>query len=297
MPSSMRRAALRRQVVEASDSDERRRRLGSALRWGVGRRTLLGMTTSRRFTGQQITVMVIAASVAVIAAPVAALAAVASFSSGSATTPAVSAKNTSSGSGAKAVYGNASASKGTTYGVYGRAASAGGYGVYSAGRLGSSGKLVCSHCVTGADVNAATLPTVPDASDLGGHAPSYYARIVPLSWVGTTDQQLHLLADVDGLSIYGLCNTSPDAELFLGPDTNADLGTVNYFDVFATNVATANGFPLTNTSPRLITFSAGTTQSEGTLTYRFDGTGRIVTINFHLYGANCELFGNVFTAG
>src|SRR4029078_973113 len=114
-------------------------------------------------------------------------------------------------------------------------------------------------------------PPGPDARDLGGHTPSYYARIVPLSSIGTTDQQLHLLADVDGLSIYGLCNTSPHAELFLGLDTDADLGRVNYFDVFVTNVASANGFPLTNTSPRLITFSAGTTQSEGIVTYRFDG--------------------------
>jgi hypothetical protein len=255
------------------------------------------MTTSRRFTGQQITVMVVAVCVAVVAAPVAALAAAASFSSRSASTPAVSAKNSSSGSGAKAVYGNAAASHGTTYGVYGRAASAAGYGIYSAGRLGSSGKLVCSHCVTGGDINIATVPTVPNAAELGGHARSYYARVVPLSWIGTTDQQLHRLADVDGLSIYGLCNTSPDAELFLAADTDADLGTVNYFEVTATEFATASGFPLTNTSPRLIDVSAGPSQTEGTVTYRFNSTGRIITINLHMYGANCELFGNVLTAG
>lgn len=255
------------------------------------------MNTSRRFTGRQITVMVVAVCLAVVAAPVAALAAAASFSSTSATTPAVSARNSSSGSGAKAVYGNASASQGSTFGVYGHAASAGGYGVYSAGRLGSSGKLVCTRCVSGGDINAATLPTVPDASNLGGQAPSYYARIVQLSWVGTNDQQLHLLADVDGLSIYGSCNTSPDAELFLAADTDADLGTVNYFEVTATNFATSGGFPLTNTSPRLIDASVGTSQTEGTVTYRFNATGRVITINLHMYGANCELFGNVLTAG
>lgn len=96
----------------------------------------------------------------------------------------MAATNSSSGSGAKAVYGNAPASHGTTYGVYGRATSADGYGVYSAGRLGSSGRLVCSRCVTGADVDAATLPEVPNAHKFAGHASSYYARIVPLSWVG-----------------------------------------------------------------------------------------------------------------
>jgi hypothetical protein len=254
------------------------------------------MTPEKRFTGRQIVTMVVAVSVAVVAAPVAALAATASFSSRSASTPAVAARNSSSGSGAKAVYGNASATKGRTYGVYGRAASTGGFGVYSAGRLGSSGKLVCSHCVTGADINAATLPTVPNATKLGNHPSPYYARIVPLSWVGTTDTKLHKLADVDGLTVFGLCNTSPDAELFLAADSDADVGAVNYFDVTATNVATAYGFRLT-TSPRLTVFSAGSTQTEGTITYRFDATRRVITIDFHLWGDNCELFGNVLTAG
>ena len=269
------------------------------LRSGCGSRTLLGMNTCRCFTGRQITVMVVAGCVAVVAAPVAALAAAASFSSSSASTPAVSAKNSSSGSGAKAVYGNASAGQGITYGVYGHSASAAGYGLYSAGRLGSSGALVCSHCVTGGDVDVAGLPTVPNAGKLGGHAPSYYARIVALSWIGAVGPGDHRLGDVDGVSVYGYCEdlgTENQVGLTVAVDSAADNGTLNRFSVYAAGgpAASATGFPL-STTKQLIDSSDGTSQTEGTAIYRDNATGRIITINFHLYGANCEIFGDILT--
>jgi hypothetical protein len=200
-----------------------------------------------RFSSRQITTIVVAVCLAVICVPIAAGAATAIFASSSASTPAVTARNSSSGSGAKAVYGNASAGGGTTYGVYGRSASGSGYGVYSAGRLGTSGALVCAHCVNGKDVDAASLPAVPDANKLGGHAPHYYARFVPLSWVGTVGTGDHRLADVDGLSVYGFCQSggsaTTDVGITVAADTAAAAGTVNYFNVLSTELAFSNGFP------------------------------------------------------
>jgi hypothetical protein len=257
-------------------------------------------TSHRLFSGRQITTMVVAGCVALVAAPVAARAATAVFSSSSASTPAVAARNSSAGTGAKAVYGNASAGHGITYGVYGRAGSAHGFGVYAAGRLGTSGALVCSRCVTGGDVNASTLPTVPDAARLGGHARSYYARIVPLSWLGSVGTGDHLLADVDGLSVYAYCqpggSSTTDAGMTVAADTAAGAGTLNEFRVLSTELAFSNGFPL-GTTKQSIGDSNGAVQTEGTAIYRNDATGRIVTINFHLYGSNCEAFGDVVTAG
>jgi len=247
----------------------------------------------RRFTGRQITVLALAVCVTVIAAPVVALAAAASFTSSSASTPAVSGKNSSSGSGAKAVFGDASASHGTTYGVYGRAASSAGYGVYSAGRLGSAGKLVCAHCVTGGDVDAASLPTVPNASKLGGHAASYYARIIPLSTVLPLDDADHLVAAAGGLNVFGECG-SHFVNISVRADSAADSGTVNYFYVSGT-AAQSGGTPL-DTSRVQIATSFSATQTEGTITYRNAGTQRIVTVDFHLFGDGCELFGEVTTA-
>lgn len=239
--------------------------------------------------------MIVAVCVTTIATPVAALAATGSFSSNSASAPAVSAKNTSSGSGAKAVYGNASAGQGTTYGVYGRAASASGYGVYSAGRLGSSGQLVCSHCVTGGDINVSSLSTVPDAGKLGGEPGSYYARFVPLSALVPSDGQLHLLADVDGLQVLSQCVSLPAVGIVVQADSTADNGSINYFAVNL-NSATATGSGL-STSPVPLAGASGNTQTEGTAIYRNSATDRVITINFHLYGETCELFGDVITAG
>jgi hypothetical protein len=261
------------------------------------------MDTSRRFTSRQITVMVVAVSTAVfVAAPVAALAAAGSFTSSSAGTPAVSAKNTSSGSGAKAVFGNASASRGTTYGVYGRASSSGGFGVYSAGRLGSSGKLVCTHCVTGGDVDTETLPSVPSANDanaLAGHAPAYYARIVPLSELLPADSDYHTLATVDGLSVLGKCTTFPQATIAVEADSSAAAkAEVNYFYVDSSAHAQAGGAPLAQSVEARIAVSTGPTQTEGSAIYRNNATGREITINYHLYAAaECEVFGDVLTAG
>lgn len=245
-----------------------------------------------RFSGRQVTVMVVAVCAAIVAAPVAALAVVGSFSSTSASTPAVSARNSSSGSGAKAVYGNASATSGTVYGVYGRTSSTHGYGVYSAGRLGTSGALVCSHCVTGGDVNAATLPTVPNASKLGGNSPSYYARIVPLSRILPADGNDYKLADLGGLQVHASCSQAPRVELTFRTDDTASNGTLNYFFVTGDS-AGAHGLPL-STSVDFF-FDSTTTQEEGTATYRNNATGRVVTVSFHLYGPNCEVFGNILT--
>lgn len=181
-----------------------------------------------RSTGRQLATMVIAACVAVIAAPAAVDAAVATFSSASATTPALSAQNTSSGSGAKAVYGNASATTGTIFGWYGRSGSRQGYGVYSAGRLGISGP--------------ATSAGDPD--------------------VGT----INVFTDTSVVTVRDPQN------------------------------AVAFGYPL-SAVPRRIGYSADTAQVEGTATYRRNSTGTVVTISFHIYGANCEVFGNLITAG
>jgi hypothetical protein len=224
------------------------------------------------------------------------------FSSNSATTPAVSARNASSGSGAKAVFGNAAAATGTGTGVYGRSASAHGYGVYSAGRLGSSGALVCAHCVTGADIRVDTVPQVPSAAEaarLGGHLPAYYARVVPLSWVGPTDATYHRIADVAGLGVYGMCTATGGGnlvQLYASADTAAGTGTMNIFVVEAGGTAIATGYPV-GTAKVELNKSLGTNQDEGRAIYRDDATGRIVTIENHTYGANCEVFGDVITTG
>lgn len=254
---------------------------------------------------RQVTIMVVAVCVAVIGAPVAARAASAVFTSNSASTPAVSAINSASGTGATGVSGDASARTGTTYGVYGHDTSSDGYGVYSAGRLGTSGALVCSQCVTGADVDASTLPTVPNASKLGGHARPYFARMVPLSWIGS-DNVWREVADVDGVQVWTVCASyfSPprDMELAIDPGSAQAVGTVNFSRISATGTADAGGFPEQYPVPPEIDHyqiadSVDTTQVEGTAIYRSNATGRIVTINYHLYGAGCELFGDVLTTG
>lgn len=256
------------------------------------------IASSRLFTGRQVTVMVVAVCVAVVVTPVAAFAASGSFSSSSASTPAVTAKNTSSGDGAKAVYGNASAGSGKTYGIYGHTNSSHGFGVYSAGRLGSTGELVCPHCVTGGDIDAATLPTVPSAADaehLDGHAPSYYARIVPLSVILPSDFNYHVIATVDGLHVWGYCQTGGGTDgIALSAASAAAVGTANYFHASA-NTVVASGTPI-GTNPFTIAVSQGDLQVEGVIIYRNDATGRIITINFHLWGTGCQLFGTVTTS-
>jgi hypothetical protein len=184
--------------------------------------------------------------------------------------------------------------------VYGHAASSGGFGVYSAGRLGSSGDLVCSHCVTGGDVDAATLPTVPNASKFSGHTSSYYARVVPFSARVPGDQANHKLAEVDGLSIIGSCSSFPTASLIVEADTTAAANAeVNYFSVNASGDAQAGGQPMTQSVELHIAISSAQKQTEGTATYRNNVTGRVITIEYHLYGdaPDCEVFGNAFTAG
>lgn len=124
-----------------------------------------------RFSGRQATIIVVAVCAAVIGAPAVAWATVGYFTSTTNRAAAATGVNSSSGGGAKGVYGFATATSGSTYGVYGRTKSAAGFGVFSAGRLGTSGALVCPHCVTGGDINASTFPTVPSANDansLGG---------------------------------------------------------------------------------------------------------------------------------
>ena len=211
--------------------------------------------------------------------------------------------------------GDASGSNGTEFGVYGHSGSARGYGVYSAGRLGTSGSLVCTRCVSGADVAVDTLPTVPDARKLNGHASSYFARIVPLSWLhapegtGPGASVVHGLAQVGGLNVYGSCNPYGDytsATLSVAAGSDADAGTINAFTVRSTvgdrtPSATADpeafGSPLTAT-PVAVARSVAAEQVEGTATYRRNAGGQVVTISFHVYGgAQCEIFGNVLTAG
>jgi hypothetical protein len=245
-------------------------------------------------SGRQVTVIVVAVCAALVASPVVALAATGTFASSSASQPAVSAKNSSSGSGAKAVSGNASASSGSVYGVYGHTNSSHGYGVYSAGRLGTSGALACAHCVTGADVNAATLPTVPSASKLGGHAPSYYARIVPLSDVLPRDGSDQHLADVAGLKVLASCSSAPNYIYFaVAADSSARVGTVNYFYVSGTSAQ--SGGAVLDTTYQIIAHSSGGIQTEGNLVYRDNATGQIITFDFHLFGDGCQLFGSVIT--
>ena len=251
----------------------------------------------QRFSGRQITIIVVAVCLTVVATPFAALAASASFSSNSASTPAVSARNTASGSGAKAVLGNATATSGTVYGVYGHAGSAQGYGVYSSGRLGTSGRLVCSQCVTAADVDTAGFPTVPDASKLGGHTPSYYARVAPLSAIVPGNGQDQVLADIDGITIVGNCVSVPQVSLGFRADSTADDGTLNYFEVNHNASVVASGSPLSTGTVYLPSANAFEAQTEGTAIYRNSTTGRVITVNFHLYAQNCEVFGQATTAG
>lgn len=257
-------------------------------------------SSRRAVSGRQLTAMVMAICLAVIATPVVAVAASAMFSSHSARTPAVAAKNTAAGNGAKAISGYASGKSGTTYGVYGKSRSAHGYGIYSAGRLGSSGPLVCSHCVSGADVKASTLPTVPSATDagaLGGHKPLYYARVVPLSWIGVADGARHKIADLDGFGVYGNCETSNSGQIvhvWVAADDISGAGTVNYFIAQYGGTLETNGYPVETTQVE-INRSVSTGQYEGTAIYRNNATGRIITIDTHTYGANCEVFGDMLT--
>jgi hypothetical protein len=249
-----------------------------------------------RFSARQVTVMVVAICVAVTAAPIAAVAATGAFSSGSSISPAVSAKNTSSGSGAKGIDGYASALSGTVYGVYGRTNSRNGFGVYSAGRLGTSGALVCSHCVTGGDVNVATLPTVPDASGLGGHKPAYYARFVPLSSTLPGDDQQYALATVDGLQVVGACASGGGfVTIKLRTDSVADDGTLSLTQVQGTSAAT-DEFDISPTT--FVAPSASNTSTlQGTAIYRNNATGRIVRFDYHLNGQACGVFGDLIAAG
>jgi hypothetical protein len=253
---------------------------------------------ARFFTARQVTVIVVAACIGLVAAPVAARAAAAAFSSASASTPAVAAKDSSSVSGAKGVYGYASGSSGTTYGVYGRAASPQGYGVYSAGRLGTSGSLVCSHCVTGGDLDVTSLPTVPDASKLGGHEPSYYARIVPLSWRGTTLGDT-LVVDVDGLDVHADCEMPSlhvvSEALSVAANSSAQNGTLSWFSV-ASATASSSSAALSTTEQTVAVSNSGSV-TEGTAIYHNTATGQIIDISFHLSASNCELFGEVTTGG
>ena len=257
---------------------------------------------AQRGTGRRVTVVIGAACAVIVAAPATAIAAAAVFTSSSASTPAVSATNTSGGTGAKAVYGNATATTGTIYGVYGQAASAAGYGVYSAGRLGTTGTLVCTHCVTGTDIAASTFATVPSATNaakLGGQTPSYFARMVPLSAILKTGVGAAEVADVDGLQVWGECDTGNPQQVFLiiGADSGAG-GRVNYFSVDSQGHAVAKGSPVSPATGLLvIAESDGTDQVEGTLIYRLDFNARIITVNFHLYGAGYELSGDALTAG
>ena len=243
---------------------------------------------------RQLPLIALALGAALLALPVAAQAATAVFTSNSADTPALTATNSSPGRGAKAVYGNAYATTGKVYGVYGRSDSNRGYGVYSAGRLGSSGPLVCAQCVDGGDLDIASVPTVPDADKLAGHPAAYYARVVPLSTVLALDDQNHVVADVGGLQVIGDCTHYGKEFLLVQPDDGAGPGTVNYFYVSGPN-AQSGGAGTTAGAQVQIAMSAGGGQTEGTVIYR-SSAGRIVTVNFHLYDAGCELFGDVLTS-
>lgn len=255
--------------------------------------TRLPLTSGRRVSPRQITVMVVAVCAAVIATPIAARAATALFTSSSANAPAVTAKNSASGAGAKAVYGNASARSGKVYGLYGHTNSGGGYGVYSAGRLGSSGALVCSHCVTGGDVNAATFPRMPNSDQLGGHGPTYFARFVPLFSVIPAGQG-EVVARVGSVEVDGLC-TGSEVKMFAHTHGPGATGTLNWFTVTG-STATASGVVLGG-GGQVVAKSVGAEQTEGTAIYRDGNTWQIVTINFHLFGAGCQLFGDMLTDG
>jgi len=107
----------------------------------------------------------------------------------------------------------------------------------------------------------------------------------------------HLLADVDGLAVSAGCNATLQVDaIAVTADSASDDGTVNFFYVTSPSTASAGGTPI-GTGRQVIATSVGAVQTEGSVIYRNNATGRIVTINFHLYGANCELFGDVVTAG
>ena len=146
------------------------------------------------------------------------------------------------------------------------------------------------------------------ANTFGGHGPSYYAHIVPLSWTHAPEPTtFHGIAIVRGVVVYASCklgDTGALAQVSVAAHTDADAGTINVFTVRSTlndtrpsttGPAVAFGKPLTAT-PLAIARTDRAEQIEGTATYRRDSDGRVVTIEFHAYAdATCEVFGNVIT--
>lgn len=187
---------------------------------------------------RQVSMVGVFLGILVLAAPVAAVGVTGGFASSTAA-PAVAARNSSAANGAKAVLGSATAPRGATYGVYGSAASPQGYGVYSAGRLGIKGLLVCSKCVTAGDINPTRFPTVPSAQNattLAGRPSSYFGHVASFSVsspVGKND--LHVIGSYDGLDVGFRCEVPnvgqpPWVGFYLRASTVAADGTITMAD-------------------------------------------------------------------
>jgi hypothetical protein len=71
-------------------------------------------------------------------------------------------------------------------------------------------------------------------------------------------------------------------------DGRTDIGTPAHVSGVCVRFDTASG---------VVAKSVGAEQTEGTAIYRDDNTWQIVTINFHLFGAGCQLFGDMLTNG
>jgi len=161
------------------------------------------------------------------------------------------------------------------------------------------GADVHDNSLTGADINESKLGTVPNAGKLAGHPPAYYGHVLPLNYVGPFDETGHTVLAIDGLTMDAICAAGPATEADL-EFTSSVPSSLNLFQIGDGQGAFTQGMALGSPSSHLWIFANHNITDndiEGQAIYRRNSDGAVVTIAFHIFSTNCEVFGTAVTTG
>jgi hypothetical protein len=162
------------------------------------------------------------------------------------------------------------------------------------------GADVHDNSLTGADINESKLGTVPNAGKLAGHPPTYYGHVLPLNYLGPFDEAGHSVLAIDGLTMDATC-AAPSGDTYAVLEfTSSVPSTLNLFQIGDGQGAFTQGMALGSPSSHLYVYANHNNTDndiEGQAIYRRNSDGAVVTIAFHIFSTNCEVFGTALTTG
>jgi hypothetical protein len=156
---------------------------------------------------------------------------------------------------------------------------------------------VADNSLGGKDIDESKLGTVPNASSVGGHAPSYFSRVIPFGVsnfipAGHSGANVSLGA-IDGLTVSASCYSLDPATINF---TASSPSTVNFFHVDNNKQPGENGVALS--SHGTVADAVGVNERvEGQAIYRRNSDGAVVIVTYHVFAPSCEFIGTITASG